>query len=79
MTHIDVSILFMVFAIGSLLDLSGPTNSGNYGPRTAATEKTLVPDYFHQLARAALTAGVSVIEEPGISGIRSIVRPTLNI
>jgi len=72
LTHVDVSILFMVFAIGSLLDLSGPTDSGQYGPPTAAQQKCIDPDCYHQLSRAALSAGVSVIEEPSLSGVRSI-------
>lgn len=67
----------MVFAIGSLLDLSGPPAPGSYyEPHSEASLQTSSdPDFYHQLARTALTAGVSVIEEPSISGVRILVRP----
>ncbi|KAF8531146.1 hypothetical protein JB92DRAFT_2853701 [Gautieria morchelliformis] len=73
LTHVDVSILFMVFAIASSLDLSGPTDTGNNDPHTASQQKANSdPDRYHHFARAALTAGVSLIEEPSISGVRSV-------
>lgn len=69
----------MVFAIGALLDSPGSTDSGSHSSHAAAEQRFLTPDTFHQLSRAALTAGVSVIEEPSISGVRSIVRSMLKI
>lgn len=70
----------MVFAMGSLLDISGATGSGNYNSHPAAAPLTSSDsDQYHQLARTALTAGVSVIEEPGITGIRSLVRLVSNV
>jgi hypothetical protein len=80
LTHVDVSILFMVFAIASTLDLSGPTDTGNNDLHTTSKQKSCSDaDRYHQLARAALTAGVSLIEEPSISGVRSVVRLVLHI
>jgi hypothetical protein len=77
--HVNASIMFMVFSIGSLLDPTNPAEAGEHTPGFQGTEKGNVvssaAEQYHQLARIALSAGNSVVEEPTISGVRSIVRP----
>lgn len=89
-THLSASILFMVFAIASLVDPSRPAETGESAPSSLAgrpgsssscKDEGLQSDIalasecerFHQLARAALTAGASIIEAPSILGVRNIV------
>ncbi len=57
----NLSILFMVLAIGSLVDLDAPPHS----PQSMQ---------FYQLGRAALTLE-SILEEQTIPGVQALVSP----
>jgi len=68
LSHSDIGILFIIFAIATLVDLQTIEYTVNPAPDPYA-----VSAQYHLLARGALAAGPSIIQKPTISSIRCVV------
>lgn len=88
--HLNATILFMVFAVGSLMDPGTPPDPGEDIPYPqpswagrSASGKDQDPEsthsqgsdsqWYHRLARIALSAGTSIMEDPTIPAVRAVV------
>ncbi|KIJ25344.1 hypothetical protein M422DRAFT_273719 [Sphaerobolus stellatus SS14] len=69
LTHTDMAILFMIFAMGTMVELPSQSETSD---SAEATDNEKRSARYHHLARGALTAGPSTLEEPTISGIRCL-------
>ena len=68
----------MVFSIGSMFDLAPTAEERRYAGHSDADQDTNEwgsdAERYFQLARAAMATGISIVEQPTMSGVRALVR-----